>query len=136
MYLRAGSLYSTVDGSQQGVFWLVGEKKIKNKICLPANVGGRKKIKGKFSEFYLFLGIFNKKKYILSVKIYVMSEEKIKKKAEWSVFFLVGPDFSSSEESSIVKYSECALNHNILVVLVCMQNDLIKPQVTTVLLCT
>ncbi len=27
-----------------------------------------------------------------------------KKKAEWSVFFLVGP-----EESSTVKYSECAL---------------------------
>ncbi len=55
-YLRAGSLYSTVDVSRQDVFWLVGEKKIINKICLPANVGGRKKIKGKFSEFYLFLG--------------------------------------------------------------------------------
>ncbi len=87
--IRAGSLYSTVDGSRQGVFWLVWEKKIKNKKCLPANVEGRKKIKGKFSEFYLFLGIFNKKKYILSVKIYVMSEEKIKKKAEWSVFFFM-----------------------------------------------
>ncbi len=45
--VRAGSLYSTVDESRQGVFWFVGEKKIKNKICLPANVGGRKKNKRK-----------------------------------------------------------------------------------------
>ena len=36
--------------------------------------------------------------------------ENNKKKAEWSVFFLVGLDFSSSEESSTVKYSECALS--------------------------
>ncbi len=28
--LRASPLYSTVDGSRQGVFWLVGKKKIKN----------------------------------------------------------------------------------------------------------
>ncbi len=32
-----------------------------------------------------------------------------KKKAEWSFFFLVGPDSSSSEESSTVEYSTCAL---------------------------
>ncbi len=38
-----------------------------------------------------------------------MSEEKIKKKLNGQFFFLVGPDFSSSEESSTVKYSECAL---------------------------
>ena len=37
-----------------------------------------------------------------------MSEEKIKKN-EWSVFFLVGHDFTSLEESSTVEYSECAL---------------------------
>ncbi len=30
---RNGSVYSTVDGSRQGFFWLVGKKKIKNKIC-------------------------------------------------------------------------------------------------------
>ncbi len=41
--IGASSLCSTVDGSRQGVFWLVGNKKIKNKMCLPANVGGRKK---------------------------------------------------------------------------------------------
>ena len=76
--VRAGSLYSTVDGSRQGVFRLVGEKKIKNEKCLPANVGGRKKLKGKFREFYLFLGVFN---------IYVMSEEKIKKKLNGEFFF-------------------------------------------------
>ena len=79
---------------------------------MPANVGGRKKIKGKFSEFYLFLGIFNMfltKKYILAGKIYVTSEEKIKKKLNGQFFFLVGPNFSSSEESSTIKYSECAL---------------------------
>ena len=32
--LRAHALYSTVDGSRQGYSWRVGEKKIKNKICL------------------------------------------------------------------------------------------------------
>ena len=92
-YLRASPLYSTVDGSRQGVFWIVGKKKIKNKKCLLAHVGGRKKIKGKLSEFQLFVGIFNMflaKKYILVGNIYVMSEEKIKKKAEWSFFFLSG----------------------------------------------
>ncbi len=95
--LRAGSLYSTVDGSQQGDFWLVGEKKLKNKICLPANVGGRKKIKGTFSEFYLFSGIFN---MFLTKKVYTCREDlcnvggENKKKAERSFFFLVGPDFS------------------------------------------
>ncbi len=39
-----------------------------------------------------------------------MSEEKIKKKLNGQLFFLVGPNFSSSEESSTVKYSECALD--------------------------
>ncbi len=33
----------------------------------------------------------------------------MKKKLNGQFFFLVGPDFSSSEESSTVKYSECAL---------------------------
>ncbi len=113
MSIRAGLLYSTVDGSRQGVFWLVREKKIKNKICLPANVGGRKKIKGKFSEFYLFFGIFN---MFLTKKVYTCREDlchvggENKKKAEWSVFFLVGADFSLSEESSTVKYSKYALS--------------------------
>ena len=87
---RAGSLYSTVDGSRRGVFWLVGEKKIKNEKCLLANVGGRKKIKGKFSKFYLFLGIFN---MFLTKKVYTCREDlchvggENKKKAECSVFF-------------------------------------------------
>ncbi len=40
-----------------------------------------------------------------------MSEEKIKKKLDVQFFFLVGTDFSSSEESSTVKYSECALRN-------------------------
>ena len=82
MALRAGALYSTVDGSRQGFFWLVGKKKIKNKKCLLAHVGRRKKIKGRFTEFYLFLTFFKQffaEKYILRGKIYVMSEEKIKK---------------------------------------------------------
>ncbi len=94
LFFRAGSLYSTVDGSRQGFFWLVGEKKIKNKICLSASVGGRKKIKGKFSEFYLVLGIFN---MFLTKKVYTCREDlshvggENKKKAEWSVlFFLSG----------------------------------------------
>ena len=82
-----------VDGSRQGVFWLIGEKKIKNKKCLLAHVGGRKKIKGKLSEFYLFLGIFIMflvKIYILAGNIYVMSEEKIKKKLNGQFFSLSG----------------------------------------------
>ena len=37
-----------------------------------------------------------------------MSEEKIKKMLNCQAFFLVGPDFSSSEDSSTVEYSECA----------------------------
>ncbi len=40
---------------------------------------------------------------------YVMSEEKIKKKLNGQFYFLVGPDSSSSEESSTVEYSACAL---------------------------
>ena len=70
-----------------------------------------KKIKGKLSEFYLFLGIFNT---FLTKTVYTFREDlchvggQNKKKAAWSVFFLVRPDFSSSEESSTVKYSECA----------------------------
>ena len=85
LILRPSSLYSTVDGSQQRVFWLVGKKKIKNKICLLTHVGGRKKINGIFSEFYLFLGILTcllAKKYVLVGNIYVTSEEKIIKKTE------------------------------------------------------
>ncbi len=72
----------------------------------------RQKIKGKSSEFYLFLGIFNMflaKNYILAGNIYVMSEEKIKKKLNGQFFFLVGLDFSWSEEPSTVEYSACAL---------------------------
>ena len=45
--VRANPLYSTVDGSRQGVFWLIGKKKIKNKKCLLAHVRGIKKIKRK-----------------------------------------------------------------------------------------
>ncbi len=41
--VRAPALYSTVDGSRQGYSWLVGKKKIKNKKCLQAHVGGGKK---------------------------------------------------------------------------------------------
>ncbi len=49
--------------------------------------------------------MFLTKKCILAGKIYVMSWEKIKKKLNGQLFFfLVGPDFSSSEESSTVKY--------------------------------
>ncbi len=38
-----------------------------------------------------------------------MSEEKIKKKSKLSVFFLVGPDPSISEDSSTIEYSASAL---------------------------
>ena len=38
--IRAHALYSMVDGFQQGIFWLVGKKKIKNKICWQVHVGG------------------------------------------------------------------------------------------------
>ena len=41
--------------------------------------------------------------------IYVMSDEKIKKKLNGQFFFLVGSDSSSSEESSTVEYSAFAL---------------------------
>ena len=58
LIVRARTLYSTVDGSWQGAFWLIGKKKIKNKICLWTHVGRRKKIKGKFSEICLFIGVF------------------------------------------------------------------------------
>ena len=63
-------------------------------------------------KFYLFLDVFNlllAEKYIFAGKIYVMSEEKIKKKLNDLYFFLVGPDSSSSEESSTGEYSVCAL---------------------------
>ena len=55
-----------------------------------AHVGKRKKIKRKFCEFYLILGIFYMllaEKYILAGKIYVTSEEKIKKKLNGEFFF-------------------------------------------------
>ena len=42
-------------------------------------------------------------------QFYGMSEEKIKIKADLSIFFLVGPISSKSEESSTIKYRECAL---------------------------
>ncbi len=42
-------------------------------------------------------------------QFYGMSEEEIKKNLICQVFFLVGPNFSSSEDSSTVEYSECAL---------------------------
>ncbi len=48
--VRARPLYSMVDGSQLGFFWLV-EKKM-NKICLQVHVEGKKKIKGEFHEYY------------------------------------------------------------------------------------
>ena len=51
MHLRAHALYSMVDGFRQGIFWLVGKKKIKNKICLQVHVGGKKKRKWKFHWF-------------------------------------------------------------------------------------
>ncbi len=38
-----------------------------------------------------------------------MSEEIKKKKAELAVFFLVGPDSSTSEDSSTIEYSASAL---------------------------
>ena len=43
MQIRLPALYSTDDGSQRGCFFHVGGKKIKNKNCLPADVGGKKK---------------------------------------------------------------------------------------------
>ena len=49
-----------------------------------------KKIKGIFCEFYSIFGIFNMllaENYILVEKIYVMSEEKIKKKLNGEFFF-------------------------------------------------
>ena len=108
--LKADSLYSTVDGSQQGLFWLVGEKKIKDKICLHVHVGGKKKIKGEFHQFHWFFEVlasfFTLKVYDFRTDLWhVGGENKIK--ANLSIFFLVGPIFSSSEESSTVEYSEC-----------------------------
>ena len=35
------------------VVWLVGKKKLKNKVCLHVHVGGKKEITGKFYEFFL-----------------------------------------------------------------------------------
>ena len=78
-----------------------------------------KKIKGRFSEFYLFLTLFKHflaEKYIHRGKIYVMSEETIKKKLNGQFSFLVGPDASSLEESSTVEYSACALMNSVNVV--------------------
>ena len=75
-----------VDRSRQGVFWLVRKTKIKNKMCLLAHVGGKKKNKRKikgillvFRHFYRFM--FLAEKHMLAENIYVMSEDK--KKAEW-----------------------------------------------------
>ena len=44
--IRLPTLYSTDDRSRQGYFFHVGGKKIKNKNSWPADVGGKKKIKG------------------------------------------------------------------------------------------
>ena len=99
----------------KGFSGLSERKKNKNKKCLVAQVGRREKINALFGEFYLFLDVFNMflaEKYILSGKIYVMSEEKIKKKLNGQYFFLVGPNSISSEESSTVEYSVCALSDN------------------------
>ena len=41
--IRLPALYSTDDGSQQGYFFHVGGKEIKNKNSWLADVGGKKK---------------------------------------------------------------------------------------------
>ncbi len=88
--------------------FFLARRKEKNKKCLLAHVGRRKKINGRFSEFYLFLTFFSWKVYTKRETFcHVGGENKIK--TEWSIFFLAGPDSSSSEESSTVEYSVRAL---------------------------
>ena len=53
---------------------------------------------------------FLQAKYVFGRQIQDMSEEKIKKKADLSGFFLVGPDSSTSEDLSTIEYSGYALN--------------------------
>ncbi len=76
----------------------------------------RKKIKWKFHEFNQLLGIFN---MFFTSKVHVwrgISEHvggENEKKAEMSVFFRVGPDSSSSEDSSTVEYKAHALSSSL-----------------------
>ncbi len=61
----------------------------------------------------MFLDIFSM--FLTKKKVYTYREDLCPvggeniTKLNGRFFFLVGPHFSSSEESSIVKYSECAL---------------------------
>ncbi len=52
--LRASPLYSTVDGYRQGVFWLVGKKKIKNSYW-PMSEEGKKYRYTEDASFFLNL---------------------------------------------------------------------------------
>ena len=61
-HFRLPALYSTDDGSLQGFLLHVGGKKIKNKNCWPADVGGKKNKKGNIDKFSVKMAIFRGKK--------------------------------------------------------------------------
>ncbi len=85
--LRAHALYSMVDGFRQGNFFVVGEKKIKNKICWQVYVGGKKKIKIEIDQFLVLLTCFlPAKPHVRGAILGHVGGENIKK-AELSVFF-------------------------------------------------
>ena len=54
LFLRVCALYSTVDRSRHGIFWLVGRKKIKNKMCSQVHVGGNKNLTCEVFFFLIF----------------------------------------------------------------------------------
>ena len=73
----------------------------------------RKKLKLKFIEIDQFLVLLTcflpAKPHVRGAILGHVGGEN-KKKAELSVFFLVGPDSSTSEDSSTIEYSASALN--------------------------
>ncbi len=66
----------------------------------------QKKEKNKNWKF--MIGVFHLQKHMFEEQFQGMPEEKITK-SKLSVFFLVGPDSSISEDSSTIEYSARAL---------------------------
>ena len=111
---RRHAIYAMDDESTQGVFGLVGGNWNKNKICLPAKVGGEKnKKKSKLTKSYIisngndYLGGKCTDQIDWSNSFIDLFLACRRGKAEMPTFFLVGHDSSASESSSSIEYNVC-----------------------------
>ncbi len=84
--VRQLTLYSTDDGSRQGVFIHVGGGKNKNKSSWPAGVGGRKNKKGKIEWFFSENSHIYRKKRAGQATSILHVGGRNKKKAEMATF--------------------------------------------------